>query len=129
MLPAISVPEVFPLGLQEERPLGGKLMPVPEFECCDLSPRVSSGPSACSMASRYVHALLSLLVLRITTFQDLINSYFPHKIIKYCSSSEFEGINDLLSFHLPGDSRPANAAHQYDQSLLIEQQQRYLCEH
>lgn len=129
MLPAISIPEVFPLGLQEERPLGAKLIPLPEFECCDLSPRVSSGPSACSMASRYVHALLSLMVEPITTVQDLFNSCFPRKIIKYCSSSEVEGINDLLSFRLPGGSKSTNFAQQYDQSLLIKQQQRYLCEH
>jgi hypothetical protein len=75
MLSGISFPEVLPLGLQEERPFGAKFMPLPEFECCDMSPRVSSGPSACSMASRYVHANFRLMKEPVVTLLDLSNRY------------------------------------------------------
>ena len=132
MLSGISFPEVLPLGLPEERPFGPKYMPLSEFECGDMSPRVSTGPSACSMASRYVHAFINLFQQWLSQSRLLLNlsdHSYPRIYFYSCSSSEVEGINDLFSFPLAQGSKPTIIAADHDQSLLLKQHQRYLCGH
>jgi hypothetical protein len=74
MLPSISFPEVFPLGLQEERPLAAKF---PGFACGEMSPRVSSGPlSVCSgsMASRYACFVIMMIEAMTHTLRTFLTA-------------------------------------------------------
>ena len=52
MLASIALPEAIPLGLPGDCAYGAEFAPIQNVKYYDASPRTSSGPSACSVASR-----------------------------------------------------------------------------